>query len=475
MSINKLNFKEGDVVTQEVFDIIDVNMTNVQADIINNTNQLTDIENRITWISVKEKVYGAKGDRTTDDTIAIQNALDMASVSGGGTIYFPQGVYLISSKLIIDGNCSLILDNDAVIRATSSMDCMIGYNLNGSNSHISRNRIISGGKLDGNNLVNDLLQLAFYIGLDLHNVIFYNFKRYGLHTQAVTGSSAELIGNKLYFRNQNVALGAIAIYNLSNDNHFNDIVILDVETAMVTNFVKASKIHSWISLVSLIPNSTFVSLLSNAGGSSFTDCYSDTLRYTFKTVSSSASAISIRGLNVLWNKIIYTDALATTYSPIIFKGDTNMAYNVSGSTFNISLINTYFCEVALSSTRVAIFRDCFVEINSTGTIINYTPTNYEFEIAKSTTLLKIGTALSLYTDAPCGEYLIGDISMYTGAPSGASGVYILEVAKTPTFYIHKLYPQPSNVSGTSGFIYYRFCTPSNGWFTSWNKVATITI
>ena len=50
------------------------------------------------------KHFGAKGDNSTDDTASIQAAID--SLSGGtydgGTVYFPAGIYRISSALLID-------------------------------------------------------------------------------------------------------------------------------------------------------------------------------------------------------------------------------------------------------------------------------------------------------------------------------------------------------------------------------------
>lgn len=51
------------------------------------------------WISVK--TYGASGDGTTDDTTAIQNAINAAMANGGATIYFPAGTYVITSALTI--------------------------------------------------------------------------------------------------------------------------------------------------------------------------------------------------------------------------------------------------------------------------------------------------------------------------------------------------------------------------------------
>ena len=51
------------------------------------------------WYNVAAD-YGAAGDGTTDDTTAIQNAIDAAEAAGGGTIYFPRGTYKITATLV---------------------------------------------------------------------------------------------------------------------------------------------------------------------------------------------------------------------------------------------------------------------------------------------------------------------------------------------------------------------------------------
>ncbi len=45
--------------------------------------------------------YGATGNGTTDDTLAITSAISAAQGAGGGVVYLPQGDYLISSTLTI--------------------------------------------------------------------------------------------------------------------------------------------------------------------------------------------------------------------------------------------------------------------------------------------------------------------------------------------------------------------------------------
>lgn len=63
-------------------------------------------------VSVKE--FGAKGDGTTDDTAAIQAAINFISpttynaTTGGGTVIFPPGKYRITSGLLVAGGTRLL-------------------------------------------------------------------------------------------------------------------------------------------------------------------------------------------------------------------------------------------------------------------------------------------------------------------------------------------------------------------------------
>lgn len=71
-------------------------------------------------VSVKD--FGAKGDGSTDDTIALQAAFDSVGASGM-TLYFPSGEYQVSSKLTINQSApglTIYLDGGAVIKASTS-------------------------------------------------------------------------------------------------------------------------------------------------------------------------------------------------------------------------------------------------------------------------------------------------------------------------------------------------------------------
>ena len=66
------------------------------------------------WVSVRQ--HGAKGDGATADTPAINKAIEAVAAAGGGTVYFPAGVYL-SYSIHLKSKVGLYLDHGAVILA----------------------------------------------------------------------------------------------------------------------------------------------------------------------------------------------------------------------------------------------------------------------------------------------------------------------------------------------------------------------
>lgn len=49
------------------------------------------------------KAYGAVGDGSTDDTSAIQSAIN-AAIAAGGSVFFPRGTYVVTSSLTVNGD-----------------------------------------------------------------------------------------------------------------------------------------------------------------------------------------------------------------------------------------------------------------------------------------------------------------------------------------------------------------------------------
>ncbi len=109
---------------------------------------VTDLEKAL-WNSLSNEInimaYGAVGDGETDDTEAIQDALDAANAAGGGTVLIPTGSFVFTSQLTVytnttftgEGSGSILLGKSAtaitLIRtATSSAGCILrDFLLNG--------------------------------------------------------------------------------------------------------------------------------------------------------------------------------------------------------------------------------------------------------------------------------------------------------------------------------------------------------
>lgn len=68
--------------------------------------------------------YGAKGDGVTDDTAAIQAALDAAKAAGGGTVYVRPGTYMVAAtatRISIGSNTTLMgAGNSSIIRVRNN-------------------------------------------------------------------------------------------------------------------------------------------------------------------------------------------------------------------------------------------------------------------------------------------------------------------------------------------------------------------
>lgn len=111
--------------------------------------------------------FGAKGDGATDDTAAIKAAIAelAASWSNGGTLYFPMGVYYISSTLdfsvyftaSVYGYVSIEMEPGAQIVATASMQQLINFTPAEGGQFLLANLRI--GILNGNTLANNGLRV----------------------------------------------------------------------------------------------------------------------------------------------------------------------------------------------------------------------------------------------------------------------------------------------------------------------------
>ncbi len=95
---------------QAVLDLVKVSFGTTDFNILINGVPTT-IQDAIAgrqFFNVKDPLYGATGDGTTDDTAAIQAALDDARDAGGGVVFFPGGEYMLGASLTYERHVSLM-------------------------------------------------------------------------------------------------------------------------------------------------------------------------------------------------------------------------------------------------------------------------------------------------------------------------------------------------------------------------------
>lgn len=133
------------------------------------------------------KNYGAVGDGVHDDTAAINAAIADAKLIGYGTIYYPYGVYLITSTIVVEiGNAlatpgsgvalhfsdvqliNHVSNERAIIRAGASIEYMVEYVYNTSLSNIAPfYSTVHGIQFDGNGLA----AIGLYLNYSMHMLV----------------------------------------------------------------------------------------------------------------------------------------------------------------------------------------------------------------------------------------------------------------------------------------------------------------
>ena len=60
------------------------------------------------------KDFGATGNGVTNDTQAIQAAVDAAHAAGGGSVYIPSGTYIVTGGSSPADGCIMVYDNTTI-------------------------------------------------------------------------------------------------------------------------------------------------------------------------------------------------------------------------------------------------------------------------------------------------------------------------------------------------------------------------
>lgn len=193
--------------------------------------------------SISVKDFGAVGDGVTDDTAAIQAAIDAVSSAGGGILTFEPKTYIVENTsglgcLIAKSNVTLSgAGTPTVIKlGAAAGNCALLY----SASAVS-NITIDGIVFDGNSgsitsydtygvLLDDVTRLT------VNNCVFQNLRLDGMLLGQVTLAKQVSVENSIFKNIGVVGVGAngIRVYHsrglLVNANYFYDFIISPIDT-----------------------------------------------------------------------------------------------------------------------------------------------------------------------------------------------------------------------------------------------------
>lgn len=237
------------------------------------------------WVT--PEMFGAKGDGVTDDTIAIQEAINACINEKRLLMLNKNHTYLIKSQLNITDYID-IEGNGARIKAGDSMNYVLYFSIypkyddSGetdvwNRTDIEGNSFVRNIVLDCNSLATNGLRTSGYmvwfdsitvinvngIGLDLNGISHF------AHVHVTCNPTPNSIGVRVW----------------SGDNYLTDIVVVDAKEAYVINkYVRLQHSTAWIKTPSQYPGSVFFHDINTDMSLIYTiiECYIDTYQTMFK-------------------------------------------------------------------------------------------------------------------------------------------------------------------------------------------------
>lgn len=297
--------------------------------------------------SISVKDFGAVGDGSADDTVAIQAAID--SLSGAGVVHFPKGTYKVSATIdLVDvPRISLVGDGVSVskIQAASSFTGTILIDAQHTTSIYGAVNTIAGLYLGGATGVTTGIKQRYVSNSSLENLYIQGFSSYGCYAEDSWVNVWQTIkfqscGTGFYLNgaNHNSSYNNVAVSNSTvSGGYVGGSAKVDGNSAVVFN-----------SLLIDSANATSDSLLIiDTGADQFLTKFNDC--YIGEYADGAQSIIEmISGTAIFENGIIFADSgyLATLTAGLLEIAElelrlNSIAYLYTGTTGQIKLSNVH--------------------------------------------------------------------------------------------------------------------------------------
>ncbi len=284
---------------------IDANLNALHANTVTDATNLYNIIQKTNSIKIATpEMYGAKGDATTDDTTAIQDAIDK-----NDTVIFTQK-YLINNTIQITEDKNLYFIGGIIYANNTAFNTVATIKNHYHYVHIYNAKII-------NNNINGNYPAITTTGLKLYivNSIIQDFKGGGIITHTKTIDNVVIKGN-LTANNLTLIIlnGFSSNYAINTkdttDSRGSTLYIKDYRIAIGDNDGEWSNIHAYITHPEIFPTSL---VISHSGGAiRVSNVYVDTMK-TFYARDTTGDNYRLAATNIT----IFINTVVIELTPII--------------------------------------------------------------------------------------------------------------------------------------------------------------
>ncbi len=277
--------------------------------------------------------YGFSGDGVTyNDEIMDKYILNDYKTP----IYFPTGVYLFGRTVNFPDLFSVELSPNAEWRLDSDdiIDYFITVRKGRTEVGYAFNSYFKGGHINANNLAKNGIGVYRTRHIVFEDFYLKNVLEKGIVTRTEEHPDGQSFFRNILIENDYGIKGTIGVYDNAFDTHFDQIEVVNFETAYDTICGRFTGCAAWLRDNSIVEHSTFAVL--RGYDISFVSPAVDTYRYGFVLAYEEPShGVLIN--NMLWitNGGVYTKELREKFPRIIFNANTdNGGYMVCGLKLN---------------------------------------------------------------------------------------------------------------------------------------------
>jgi hypothetical protein len=191
-------------------------------------------------VNVKAAPYDATGDGSTDDTAAVQAAIDAVEDAGGGSVFFPAGEYSCTDLVVPGSNIGFFGEGDASIvrqRGTDAPAYLFKANpgTEGSSDPDTNDRgitfrdlrlegtVVANGFASGQNV--HLVSLSAVDDVTIERVTFYGFRADGIYLASSHSGATERHNRHIRIIN--------CLFDGVNQDNRNAISVIDCDDLLI--------------------------------------------------------------------------------------------------------------------------------------------------------------------------------------------------------------------------------------------------